>query len=212
MQKSNETDSKISMNTSVIRSKQRITQNYSLIWVDTNIDKSTEDYQNTITQLRNVVNDINVFTKQDEAVDFLTDVDEVKVFLIADDSIGQQIIPLIHDVPQLDSVYIFCNTQNQSKQWINKWIKIRGVYMDVTSICQVLHEAAKQCDQDSTPVSFVTANENIFSENMNQLEPSFMYTQLFKKILLDMKYDEKSIKDLANYIAVDFIEVMVNNR
>ena len=34
---------------------------------------------------------------------------------------------------------------------------------------------------------------------MNQLEPSFMYTQIFKTILLDMKYDEKSIKDLASY-------------
>ena len=26
-----------------------------------------------------------------------------------------------------------------------------------------------------------------------------MYFQIFKKILLDMTYDEKSIKDLANY-------------
>ena len=26
-----------------------------------------------------------------------------------------------------------------------------------------------------------------------------MYTQIFKEILLHMKYDEKSIKDLANY-------------
>ncbi|CAF1122957.1 unnamed protein product [Adineta steineri] len=35
------------------------------------------------------------------------------------------------------------------------------------------------------------------TENLNQLEPTFMYTQLFKEILLDIKYDDKAIKDLA---------------
>ena len=187
------------MDTSVIHSRQRITQNFLLIWVDTNIDESTENYRSTVTQLRSVVNDINIFTKLDEAVDFLTDVHEMKVFLIADDIIGQQVISLINDVPQLDSVYIFSSTQTQSEQWTKKWVKIRGIHTDVTSICQALDEAAKQCDQDSIPVSFVTVNEEIFNQNINQLEPSFMYTQIFKKILLDMKYDEKSIKDLANY-------------
>ena len=111
---SNETDSELSTNTSVIRSKRRIAQNYLLIWVDTNIDESTEDYQNTITKLQSVVSDINTFTKLDEAVDFLTEVSETKVFLIADGSIDQQVISLIHDIQQLDSVYIFCNMQKSS--------------------------------------------------------------------------------------------------
>ncbi|CAF0741148.1 unnamed protein product [Adineta steineri] len=35
------------------------------------------------------------------------------------------------------------------------------------------------------------------SDNLNQLEPTFMYTQLFKEILLDIKYDHKAIQDLA---------------
>ncbi|CAF0957788.1 unnamed protein product [Adineta steineri] len=35
------------------------------------------------------------------------------------------------------------------------------------------------------------------TENLNQLEPTFMYTQLFKEILLDIKYDADAIKDLA---------------
>jgi tetratricopeptide (TPR) repeat protein len=80
-----------------------------------------------------------------------------------------------------------------------KWVKITGVYIDATSICRALHQAAKQCDQDSIPMSFVTVSDEAINQNLNQLEPSFMYTQIFKEILLDMKYDEKSIKDLANY-------------
>ena len=88
MSKSIEHGSKAPTDTSAIHSRQRIIQNFLLIWIDTNIDKSTVDYQNTVIQLRNVVNDINVFTELDEAVDFLTDVDEVKVFLIVDGTVG----------------------------------------------------------------------------------------------------------------------------
>jgi hypothetical protein len=36
-------------------------------------------------------------------------------------------------------------------------------------------------------------------QNLNQLEPSFMYIQIFKEILLEMEHDEKSITDLAIY-------------
>jgi tetratricopeptide (TPR) repeat protein len=197
--KTNENGSKTSMDAGAIHSRQRITQNFLLIWVDANIDESTENHQSTVAQLRSVVNDVNIFTKWDEAVDFLTEVYEMKAFLIADDTIGQQVVPLIHDIPQLDSIYIFCSKQIQHQQWAENWVKIRGVHTDAASVCQALHQAAKQCDQDSIAVSFATVNEETVNQNLNQLEPSFMYTQIFKEILLDMKYDEKSIKDLANY-------------
>jgi tetratricopeptide (TPR) repeat protein len=187
------------MDTDAIHSRQRIAQNFLLIWLDTNIDQSTDDHQSTVAQLRSVVNNINIFTKRDEAVDFLTEVRGMKTFLIVDDTIAQQIVPLIHGIPQLDLIYIFSSKQIQHDSWTKKWVKITGVYMDATSICQALHQAAKQCDQDSIAMSFVTVSDETLNQNLNQLEPSFMYTQIFKEILLDMKYDEKSIKDLANY-------------
>ena len=148
MQESNENGSKTSTGANAFHSRQSIAQNFLLIWVNANIDKSTEDYRSTIRQLRSVVNDINMFTKLDEAVDFLTDINEMKAFLIVDDSIDEQVMSFIHDIPQLHSVYIFGTKQAQPEQPIKKWVKISGVYTDPTSICEVLHEAAEQCDQD----------------------------------------------------------------
>ncbi|CAF3829480.1 unnamed protein product [Adineta steineri] len=37
------------------------------------------------------------------------------------------------------------------------------------------------------------------TDNLNQLEPTFMYTQIFKDILLDMEHDELAIKDFITY-------------
>ncbi|CAF1238770.1 unnamed protein product [Adineta steineri] len=38
-----------------------------------------------------------------------------------------------------------------------------------------------------------------WTNDLNQLEPTFMYTQLFKETLLDMKHDEQAIKQFTIY-------------
>ena len=48
-------------------------------------------------------------------------------------------------------------------------------------------------------MSFVSSNAEGSAVDLDQLEPSFMYTQLFKKILLEMKHDESARKDLVEY-------------
>jgi tetratricopeptide (TPR) repeat protein len=179
--------------------RERVVQNFLLIWVDARIDKSQQDCQNTLTQLRNVVNDINIFTQSDRCIKFLNAVKDEKAFVIVSGSLGEDLVPIIHGLPQLDAIYIFCGNKSRHEIWTQKWKKIKGVYNDIKPICQALQQAAKQCDQDSTAISFATTNEGGSSANSNQLDPSFMYTQIFKEILLEIEYDRKSIKDLAKH-------------
>jgi tetratricopeptide (TPR) repeat protein len=178
----------------------RIIQNFRLIWLDSSIDEvNNNDTINTITKLREVVNTVNKFTDADECIDFVTNIENEKAFFIVSGSSGQDLVPNIHDLPQVDAIYIFCGNPSRHEQWTKEWIKIKGVHNDIKPICQALQQAAKQCNQDSIAMSFVTVNEEASSGNLDQLEPSFMYTQIFKEILLEMEHDEKSIKDLAIY-------------
>ncbi len=64
-------------------------------------------------QLRSIVNDVKIFTQLDECINFLTEVNDQKAFLILEGTLGQQIVPLIHDIPQLDAVYIFCHNKSR---------------------------------------------------------------------------------------------------
>jgi tetratricopeptide (TPR) repeat protein len=182
-----------------IHNKQRILQNFLLIWVDANIDPSKEECQNTLAQLRTVVNDVHLFTDPDQCVDFLTDIEDMNAFLIAGHSLGRNIIPFMHDISQLDAIYIFCDNKYPHEEWTKKWAKIKGVHTEVTSICQALQLAAKRCNENSIAVSFMPVGEGASGQNLNQLEASFMYTQIFKEILLDMKHEPQAIKDFAVY-------------
>ena len=198
-QHSKENISTSSPGADMVYPRQRIVQNFLLLWLDAALDESKEDCQNLLAQLRSVTNKINIFTDRDKAIDFLTENHGVKAFLIVEGIIGQDILPLIHDIPQLDAIYIFGSNQSQHQQWTQKWNKIKGVHTEVKALCKALQLAAKQCNQDSIAVSFVTVGEGSSNVNLNQLEPTFMYTQIFKEILLNMEYDQQSVKNFTTY-------------
>jgi hypothetical protein len=183
----------------ITHTRQRFVQNFLLLWVDANIDQTKKDCQKTLAQLRNIADDINICTEPQQCIEFLNGIDNHKVFIIASGALGQRLVPNIHDMPQVDSIYIFCGDKSRHEEWIKKWVKIKGVHTEIKPICEALQLAAKQCNEDSINISFMSADEGCSSQNLNQLEPSFMYTQIFKEILLEMKHDQQAIKDLAVY-------------
>ncbi|CAF1456802.1 unnamed protein product [Adineta steineri] len=181
----------------ICQSRQHMAQNYLLIWVDATIDETNKDCQYTLAQLKSVANDVNLYTESDQCIQVLNKVDKQQAFVITSGYLGQHLVPKIHDMPQLDAIYIFCGDKSRHQGWTQNWTKIKGVHTNIKDICQALQSAVKQSDQDAIAVSFLTVNEMSSTDNLNQLEPTFMYTQLFKEILLDMEYGDNAIKDVV---------------
>ncbi|CAF1531484.1 unnamed protein product, partial [Rotaria sp. Silwood1] len=158
-----------------------------------------EDCQNTLAQLRGVVNEVNPCTTAEQCIEKLQENSEETSFVISSGALGQHLVPEIHGMPKLDGIYIFCGNKQHHQEWTKHWPKIKGVHTTIKSICEKLAVAVKQCNQDQVTVSIIGVNEGASSEDLNQLEPSFMYTQIFKEILLDMKHGQQAIKDLVTF-------------
>jgi len=148
-----------------IHSRQRIGQNFLLVWMDANINQSSKDCQNTLAHLRDVVNDVTIFTEPDQCIQFLKDTENEKAFVITSGSLGKDLVPEIHALPQLDAIYIFCGSISSHEQWTKEWDKIKGVYRDIKPICEALQLAVKQCNQDSIAVSFLSVDEGTSNVN-----------------------------------------------
>ncbi|CAF1473383.1 unnamed protein product [Adineta steineri] len=192
--------SKSPVSSSIRQPRQHMAQNYVLLWIDTSIDQTNEHYDNTLKQIRTITGDINVFTQRDSCIDFLTDAQEdIKSFLVVRDTMFQQIMPLIDDISQLDGVYIYNDTIILHKEWTKKWRKIKSVHTNINDICQRLQLDIRQYHQDSITMSFITTNEMASTDNLNQLEPTFMYTQIFEDILLDMEHGKQAIEQFTAY-------------
>ncbi|CAF1324132.1 unnamed protein product [Adineta steineri] len=108
-------------------------------------------------------------------------------------------MPLVNDIPQLHSIFIFNDTKVLPEELIKKWQKIKSIHANIDELCQELEIDIKQFNQDSIAMSFITANEMASTKNLNQLEPTFMYTQIFKDILLDMEHGEQAIRQFIAY-------------
>ncbi|CAF1072341.1 unnamed protein product [Rotaria sp. Silwood1] len=179
-------------NNSTRSSRIRIVQNFVLLWLDSNINESNEDFKHSLTQLRRIVNTINTFIDSDQCINFLTQIKDEKVFMIVSGSFSQTIVPQIHDLSQLDSIYVFCENKSKYEQLTKEWTKIKGIFTQIELICITLKQDTQQCDRDSVAISVTT-------KNLDRLEPSFMYTQLLKKLLLEMEYDNKVKKELCEF-------------
>ncbi|CAF0909890.1 unnamed protein product, partial [Adineta steineri] len=99
----------------------------------------------------------------------------------------------------LDAIYIFCSNKSKHEGWTQNWTKIKGVHTNIKEICHALQLTVTQCDQDSLAVSFLNVDDMASTEDLNQLEPTFMYTQLFKEILLNMEHNEQAIEYFITY-------------
>ncbi len=77
----------------------RKVQNFHLVWLDGKIDETNDDFCNSITKLRQVVNTINTFVDVDECIDFITDIAE-NVFVVISGEFSQPIISIVQDISQ----------------------------------------------------------------------------------------------------------------
>ncbi|CAF0957808.1 unnamed protein product [Adineta steineri] len=169
-------------------------QNVLLIWLDSNIDETNDDCQIKITKLRRTVNGIKTYRNSDQCLQFIQTIVDNKVCMIISGSLGQHFVPYVHNLSQVDSIFIFCGNEKHHEQWTKDWPKIKGVFTDITPICEALKETAHQCEQNAIPMSFVGSNKKL-----DQLDPSFMYTQIIKEILLTITFKQNHIQDYIDY-------------
>ncbi|CAF0881000.1 unnamed protein product [Rotaria sp. Silwood1] len=184
--------------------RRRMAENYLVIWVDGNIDPTNEDGQNTLAQLLCVVNEVNPCTTTEECIQHLDENKEKTAFVISSGVLGQYLVPNIHDIPTLDAIYIFGSNKQRHESWAKNWTKIKGVHTSIKPICDPLQMAVKQCNQHNISATIISVSEGGSSENVNQLEPTFMYSQILKEILLDMKHGQQAINELVMFCQEEY--------
>jgi hypothetical protein len=99
----------------------------------------------------------------------------------------------------VDSIFIFCGNKKYHEQWTKEWSKIKGVFTEITPICEALKQAAQQCEHNAISISFMATSGDISKKNLDQLDPSFMYTQLLKEILLVIEFEQKHFTQFIEY-------------
>ncbi|CAF1516321.1 unnamed protein product [Adineta ricciae] len=176
-----------------------IVEQFRLVWLDAHLDKSNENVY-LLNYFRRVMKNIDIFTNSEKCIDFLSQIINEQVFMIVSGSLGQNIVPRIHDMQQLNSIYVYCTNESRHEKWTCNWSKVKGIFTKIDSIRIALQRAKRQLNQNSIEISFISINETTV-QDVHELEPSFMYTQLLKEILMEIndENDTRAIEELSVY-------------
>jgi tetratricopeptide (TPR) repeat protein len=183
----------------------RMIQNFHLVWLDRRIDElNDEDCRNSITKLRQVVNTVNTFVDVDECIDFITDIKET-AFVVISGELIQNVISILQDISEVYHVYVFCDNNVPHGKWAKEWSKVSGAYTDITSICKALKTTAQEYDYNSASISYIKKTHGTANQNLDTLDPSFMYTQILKEILFTIDFDQVHIDEFIAYCREQFV-------
>jgi hypothetical protein len=134
------------------------------------------------TQLRKTINFHETFNNVNECIDYITECKRDKIFFVIIEEFISVTLPTTHDLPQIYSIYIFSQNENQQ---IKSYSKVRGIYSQIIEIHQeIIQDMRKLVPDDNLPISVLPASDMITPSN--RLSASFMYFQLFLNILLQM--------------------------
>ncbi len=80
-----------------------------------------------------------------------------------------------------------------------------GVHTDITPICEAHKQAIQDCDYNSASISFIKNIDGAVTQTLDTLNPSFMYTKILKKILLNIDFGPQYIIEFSTYYCEQFI-------
>lgn len=167
----------------------------TIVWLSKSVDTENITGFQGLCDVQEIV---RPFSDCDRCAEFVADlqIGEHVVFFVISTSLAQDILPLFHELPQIDSIFIFGNTEIwQDDEWCKKWRKLKGIYKDVASTCAKLMKYIKNSlhgnnDHDEFTTLQATSFTNAKNDAKQHQEAVFMYCRILYVIFSEMEVNE----------------------
>ncbi|CAF0877888.1 unnamed protein product [Adineta steineri] len=163
---------------------------FSLIWLDANVD--VKDNRDTEVKLRSIINHIKKFQDIEQCEQYIDQTSQKdRLILIVSGPLGQEIVPSIHQLRQVISIYVYCMDKNSNEQWVHKFSKVKSVVVDLDELVSQITTDHKIHKKVEEPLSI-----NIFSTNVGAgksttgVNGQFVFSQILVDCLLRLKSTE----------------------
>jgi hypothetical protein len=99
-------------------------ETFSLVWLDSTINNSQENL-NTQRRLRTIINHLLTFEDCTSCEDYIRSVsNHDRIVIIVSGLSGRQLVPRIHHLGQVCSIYVYCMDRKTNEQWTKNFTKV----------------------------------------------------------------------------------------
>ncbi|CAF0974270.1 unnamed protein product [Rotaria sordida] len=174
-------------------------ETFSLVWLDSSINDS-QDNLHTQQQLRTIINHLRTFDNSYDCEHYIRSVsNHDRIVIIVSGLSGRQLVPRIHNLRQVCSIYVYCMDRKTNAQWTKNFTKIQAVIIKSEDLVnQIQHDQIKRIKKKDDEVLPI----NIFHTDQGQsttgLNGQFVHSQLLIDCLLRMKSSRYEKNDLVS--------------
>ncbi|CAF5133826.1 unnamed protein product, partial [Rotaria sp. Silwood1] len=98
-------------------------ETFSLVWLDSSINDSQENLH-TQQQLRTIINHLRTFDNIQNCEKYIRSVsNHDRIVIIVSGISGRQLVPRIHNLRQVCSIYVYCMDRKTNGQWTKNFNK-----------------------------------------------------------------------------------------
>ena len=169
-----------------VENKEEVT----LIWLDKTIDT-------TRTALREITDYVRLYTDIEPCVTYIRSINKERIFLIISGAYAEQCLDEIHDLPQIDSIFIFCMNVSKYKNEVfnrERYTKIIDVFDDEEQLIQSIRNQLDDLQKQLATFSLYEKQKS--TRDLSKESASFLWFQLFKDVLLRMPRSEEAKREM----------------
>lgn len=112
-------------------------ETFSLVWLNAAVNETQENIDAQL-ELRSSINVWQIFQEKDECIQHILSIPKGdQVILIVSGKLGKIVVPKIHDLHQLWSIYIYCIDKERNREWSSDFTKVRSNFSTVQSFLRV---------------------------------------------------------------------------
>ncbi|CAF4147861.1 unnamed protein product, partial [Adineta steineri] len=171
---------------------------FSLIWLDANVN--VKDTRGTEVKLRSIINHIKKFQDIKQCQQYIQQTSQKdRLVIIVSGRLGREIVPYIHQLRQVISIYVYCKNKKNHEQWALKFSKVKSVVVNLDELVTQIttdHKIQKKIEEP-LPIYTFTTNDDA-GKSTTGVNGQFVFSQILIDCLLQLKSSDIDKNELMN--------------
>ncbi|CAF4930384.1 unnamed protein product [Rotaria sp. Silwood1] len=169
---------------------------FCIIWLDDNIQ--AKDNRDTEQKLRSIINRFKKFQDLEQCQKYIEQRSQnERVVMVVSGRLGQAIVPSIHKIRQIISIYVYCIDKERNKQWAVNFPKVKAAVVQLDELVSRIKDDYKIQKIVEEPLSINTFTTGSGAGKATSgVNGKFVFSQALIDCLLRLKSTERDTKEL----------------
>ncbi|CAF3915640.1 unnamed protein product [Rotaria sp. Silwood1] len=169
---------------------------FCLVWLDAG--STAKGGRDTEQQLRSIINHLRKFQDVALCQKYIHErTAKERVLMVVSGQLGREIVPSIHHLRQVISIYVYCFDKKRNEQWASKYAKVRAVVVELDELVSRIkadHKIQKVVEEPLSINIFTTGGGA--GNSTTGLNGEFVFSQVLIDCLIRLRYTEEDRKEL----------------